>query len=1153
MFKKVSKDFLEEQTRLDRLKMESIRTSFVNRNTELEILRSTIEEYLNDGEKRIIVVEAPEGMGKTWLIKYMAEEILASKNVKCIFMDASRFSNAFALLKCIKDEFIERIGLKTVRSDLILEELKQRVILYMDIAEGTETEQRKERFDLSIDLSDAIQKLRKKFREYAEGLSNLVKLTEEKTEILYKYYPIALAADLNDYLTNSEERIILIMDSIQRKMENFDMLLSFLDLLDNILIIITVSFKIEKLSNNPQVIKLGIFQRESIEEYVGRKFGLHIDELTNSIFIITRGIPLYLGLLGDDLDLIIELGKDPLEYVDEIIREEKITEDLMIERIIEHLPEDEKNLLARISLSKWFTEDLINYIVGDKEKGMLLTESIISFSFIQPLLVKRNPWSIHKIMRERLLKLLKADESLLEDAKNKLLSWFSEKYNETRDIVYLIGYLEVLSNSKSSNFLEELPKVINRVIYSIWFDEMVSLYNEFKLQLDSLRDDYKALLSLALMMKSLGLLEKAYNIFTGIVDSSTFPELVKIIARRNIAQYYLFRGLYGDVINIVKVNIEKLENEPLSENRLLEKARNLYLLGKAHLMRGDVESAMRHLEEVLEMTNKYISLEEHASMNVFLDDILRTNINSDVLMMIVKIKEGNEAVLNQCKRIIERMEDLLKNNPHDYLLHRAFVKILHALAERVSTSDDLDLMEYIAGKAIDFYNALGDRIIDNEILIILSNILNEICDMYLRNDQKDKALLVYKLAYDILERNTEKGNVILLVPLVKILDGYIPLLMETGKSREALEILIHIRGILSNILEKIGKSLDVLTAYIILMRRLGKTYLRLNRFSRAVEILENTKRIVSELEKEGRSIDPFFKADILKDLARAYLIDRKFEKAFEYLSNFAEYLDDVIISSELWRKIDAVRLIFRIIRVLRSATGIPTSDMRKLSEIIGKLIIKIMDKLIQTNELPENPVDYIRILGLIIIALAKLWYSVSMFDILDEVVSKGIESLSKLYELSEDEELRNIILSQKFRLYMRHAIVKFFAEMDIEEVMNNLNACRDIIAELEGKLDPLELAYMKCDLVLFDSRVKNSLREFKQSLLNIEDFLSILSSIPVENIDKRKARELIERAKKAIRDIRILTERQIPSDIKSTMEDLERELKGLENRIFKAG
>jgi len=332
---------------------------------------------------------------------------------------------------------------------------------------------------------------------------------------------------------------------------------------------------------------------------------------------------------------------------------------------------------------------------------------------------------------------------------------------------------------------------------------------------------------------------------------------------------------------------------------------------------------------------------------------------------------------------------------------------------------------------------------------------------------------------------------------------------------------------------------------------LGKVHMRLNNYERAIGILNKAIGVANSLIAQygiGHiSIKDYL--DTFKDLFRANLETMQYQSAIQILNKVKDLFNDTILRSDEWRKSDTVLILLKTTRILKQHLTAPEEFLNKSTLILKDILKEIFNKIKTSREIPTDVEDYFGSLSWTTISLAKIWYSLSMFNELYDLLEDAIDAL-KVVEGNVSEEKQVVLKSYEFNLRLRRSIARFFSELGIEQVEEDLDACRSILAEIEGSYDPIELAYMKCSLILFDSRIKNSLKQFDQSLVNLRDFISIISSLPPKKLNVIRAKELFDRAYKALKDIKILTRDKIDKTLRENIIEVEKELRTLRKRFI---
>jgi len=504
--------------------------------------------------------------------------------------------------------------------------------------------------------------------------------------------------------------------------------------------------------------------------------------------------------------------------------------------------------------------------------------------------------------------------------------------------------------------------------------------------------------------------------------------------------------------------------------------------------------------------------------------------------------------------ILSNYLDVIKNESPPSILIRTMARTIEYLVNKCIGEGLCEDRAYeLADMIIRIWNTV-DKIEPNDpaTYTIISKIFSILGDYFQADNDREKSITMYKYGYSALIRCLERINhPMMIISLSEIAPKYAMALMRIGDRKTAFQILVDSRDRLEKLL-RITKSKRIIWNYYNVLRYLGKIYHRADNYTKAASVIKKSIDIIEKFVNEYgiQSVEIFDYIDSLKDMFRAYLRIKDYEAAIKALNHLSEIYKKEILGTDKWKSFDAINILYKIMREIRRHLDAPGEYLETYSRVLFDLLQQIYDKIIRNKTLPENPSSAFQMLTWITTSLAKLWYSLSLFEDLMNLLNKTIELLDLAYELS-DENHKPEILAQKFRVLLRRAVVRFFAELDIENVEADLDACRKIVAELEGKYDEVELTYMKSDLILFDGRVKNQLKQFEASITNLRDFISILAIIPSEKINTNRMREIFDRAFKVLRDIRILGRRQLSPELKAKLKEVEKELKQLKYTIFK--
>ena len=1156
---------LNEQYRLDRIKLDQILMQFVNQREALDALNSFLKLYLNGTRTPIINIVGKAGYGKTWLLKYFIETSLRDAGVKYIFVNVDELSDSILLLDTIAEVMSSKYDIQLPKYNLVMKELKVKIIDDFEKKEGIGEDSDSEMsLPNQIDVSNVLKSIREIMKDDLSNIINInneiIDLTKITTDNLYEYLPLILASDIENALRESNDRIVLILDSYNMGMKKEHLIPIFLASLTRAFVIISSREKINwskysKVWSDPSIfltIELQPLQASDIDKYAEGRLGISTEDFVNNMISLTKGRPLLLGMLFDYLEIIADKGMDPLEHTDNLLENKGDTpnEQFIVSKLIEVLTPNERNLLEQLSVLDWFDIEFITALTEEERSS--LKDSIIMYSLIEPKRELEDAWKIHDVARKLITTLIKSDTALSEKLA-PLKTYLSSKIESDSNIHYSLQYLDILEKLSEKTYFETLSNLVDSLYYSIQPSQAKYVYNWL-----TKKDEESHLKGILLgrLLEVVGLNDDALSLYTNVSDSTNALEEHRVWARREKAKMYFLRNAYSDVVSIIRVNLEKINSQELNERNLIEKFWNYYLLGKAYYLSGKYDKAIETFEfiknELQDIFSAGFSILSEKNRNLALKLYGRTL--SFYLKSFVKTNElPTPDIVNELLSIYKQ---LITSDTEDILVKRELTRILLDLVEKGLLGHanlTLDNISSIANEVRQSVQKISTD--DYKLLILLSSLYQKIGDHYAKIEDFENAYYHYKQAYDLIDENIDLFQTPLMIKEYSSISHKLArTLLYRKEPKQAFEMLLKARDYLEMLIKNIGEQPILLIDYFYILRLLGKIHYRSGRYERAIETIEKAKKIAYSILSSpyNQKIDIFSIADNLKDLFRSKMRARKYDDALLTISELRDFYINHILVDTVWANFETVRILLKVLKEIKNnLNNIAGNVLEEISKNLGDIHNQLLSKITKSKIIPEKSTDYVRILAWLTVNFAKLWYSLSMFDTLYSMIQNALIALDTLYEIA-DEELKIEILIQKYKILLRRAIAKFFSEFDVEQVSQDIEECRKILGELENKYDKTELAYMKCDLVLFDARVKNSLKNFNQSLINLEDFISIINAIMTEKTDEIRMKELFDRAFKVLRDIRVLTKGKLETELKSTIRELEKDLKELYHTIFKS-
>ena len=1157
----VTEKELDEQYRLDRLKVDQIETQFVNQKEALDTLKGFLHLYLNGTRTPVINVIGKKGLGKTWLIKYFVETSIKDAGIKHVVLDASDYVDSFSILKAIAELLEMKYGIKASRFEQLRNELLLRVMNSLEAKEGMVEANNGTEISYLVRVPHAFENAKIIFEQSSLPLKPEIDLINAPVSELYDCSSLLLAEDIEEYLTKNNDYLIIILHSYsQEKLRREYLIPLFVSALSRAFIIITSENPVDwtsysvKWRDPEKFLKFDLqpFQASDIDRHIEQRLGVSTEEFVENVIALTYGRPFLLGVLTDHLETIVYKGQDVLDYVENLLSEkEDNVERFILRKYFEEFNQLEKDILTVLSILDWFNPKLLGALLPEESRVGDIADTIVSYSIVKPKCEIYDAWKIHPIAKNYLIKTMNITE--ISDTLERLMNSLLEAYGVADDIYNMLQYLTILEKLSPQEALSRLRRLVDTVYYETDPDKADIIYNWLIANGHLPKSAERKMLE-AKLLESVCLDKDAASIYTEIIDRTDIPEFYRIRARRELVRIYFSRGLYDDVVNILKVNLEKLENFPINREILAEKIISYYILAKAYYALKKFEKALSYLDLLETSFQESISIDQSMLGEFYRDVLHKVYCCSLFLHTKVIAEKETEQIPEVSKKALENCLIYLKKNPHDTLIRRVTARLLMFLSKLCIEKESFMNPEEFENYVNVVWSIISESAEKDVVTVSLfSNLYNLLGDYYMKLENIEKSSEMYKNAFLIANRALKKApRAEVILSLSEVAPKLAITLLHKGDKKSAHEILIDTKNIIEGLLKREYVTPELLVDYFNTLRILGKVYYRTDNYSRAIEILHQALGTANNLMMQFgiEYVDKFALADSLKDLFRVYLRSKNYEVGLDTLNKLRDLYNRYILSDDSWKKFETVSILLKVLREIRNHLTGPQEFLRDSSLMIKDLVTKIFNRLYEEKEIPEKPLDFTRVLTWITTNLAKLWYSLSMFEQLYELIEESIKANNALLDIC-DEELKMALLVQQFRLRLRRAIVKFFSELNIEQVNEDLDVCRKILADLEGKYDEVELAYMKCDLILFDSRVKNSLRQFDQSLINLTDFISIIGIIPTGKLDTTRVQELFDRAFKVLRDIRVLTRRKMDPELKAKLKDIESELRNLQASILK--
>ncbi len=1148
---------LAEEYRLDRLKFDLIESQFINQKEALEALKGFLKLYMKNGNSPIINVYGQAGIGKTWLLKYFLETSVKDAGISYIALDAEGDRSAMNILLSLGRLISVKFDTKLNNFDTVLDTINRRVLDIIEAKDGAVLRPRKEKRNAYIVLSRVLEAIR---RIYGDSLTfqDRIDLDSLENYHLIQLLPLALAEDLLRELSE-DSRIVMIIDSLSKDLLHDELIPILLAALSSrMFIIVSTREKINwsKYSDswsNPQhliSIQLQPFQSSDVDKYLENRLGISTEEFVENSIKITKGKAFYLTLYAEYLDQLSRSGVDIIDYAEKLISgEEKLDENRIIEHYVNQMSNRDKKIFYMASILDWFDPGELGSFF-DKESGEDLVDNIISFSIVKPKLEMYDAWRLHNLFISALSSM---GIDISEEEINAFTDFLLGKYKKRNDFYALMQYLNVLGNISREKLLNVLEETINNLYFTGQLRENVIMLNWIldKIDLDTTMKHFYAKL-----LESISLDKEAVGIYRALIDNPESTDFDKIRARTQLAKILFAKGHFSDALSIIRVNLEKIERIPLNQETLLEKMHCYLLLSKTLYVNGRINEALDYIKSLESNYNEFISIDKTILEEPFGRDLQRIYLNSLFLKANIFLKEEKNQALSILKKIADESKGYLNRYPRDIIVLRTYSNTLDLVVD-IITDSELFTREFPwLSEHLKFLNYLisvqTPKIIDPIVLKNLFTIYEKIGDIYASSENYNQAFIYYNEIYELSKSMSFSPSTLdLMIHKIKVAPKIARILLRSNNKKETADLLIEARDNIEMLIKMGISAKDIWISYFNILKMLGKVYMRLSNYERAIGILSKAigvaNSIIAQYGAEHVNMKDYL--DTFKDLFRSHLESAQYQSAINILNKMRELFKTVLSDSGEWKKPETVLILLKITRILKQHLTSPEEFLNKATLVLKDILIHIFSKIKESSELPLDAVDYFGSLSWTTISLAKIWYSLSMFNDLYELLGTAIETIELISDkISEDE--RPMIKSYEFNLRLRRAIARFFSELGIEQVEEDLNACRGILAELEGKFDPIELAYMKCSLILFDSRIKNSLKQFDQSIMDLRDFISIVSSLPPKKLNVIRAKELFDRAYKALKDIKILTRGKLDDPLKENIMEIENELRTLRKRFI---
>lgn len=388
-----------------------IEDEFISRDGEIRLFVQTVKGEL---DKKILAFRGIGGIGKTWLLTRLAHECDEQKWLSATIDFTQGYDDYLAVVTGIADQLgRERFHSFNRIADNYIQKVWSTYVPSQKY-QGAERERNGPDATFTGSLASVVGAGIVGIR-LIERIDNL--LDTMQTELMR-----ALVADMSTISISSNIPVALMFDTYEYA-EDSQLAQWVQDFLisasreQGVYGVIAGRNQLRLMREWRQQftqVELGYFGEQEVIMYLldNRKLGFLSSDVTETVWQLTRGLPLCVGLAGDLLEDSQEESADALHSTDILEQElnERLVSSFLMERILQRVDFETQRAILYAAITRWFDGGILDE-VADLRDAQQIIDRLRKYSFtrIHPF----RGYAFHDIIRELLL-----------------VKWYRDNYSE---------------------------------------------------------------------------------------------------------------------------------------------------------------------------------------------------------------------------------------------------------------------------------------------------------------------------------------------------------------------------------------------------------------------------------------------------------------------------------------------------------------------------------------------------------------------------------------------------------------------------------------------------------------------------------------------------------------------------------------------------